>query len=444
MKGVPVTLLGSTRAANTAERTREQLRGTLGVGTWLLAAYLASNALVFATGVAASRLGPLTYGIYAALIRLAAMLDVVTGTLQTTTNAYVAGSRASGSQRPLFRLVSKRLALSVAVMLPIALLLLLLLPLFQHLLMLPSPGYLLLLAVALPLNGLFAVAQGGLQGYERLGLSGAITLWWLLVRFGLVLLSVAWLQSLLGVVAAIPLSMLLALCPALLVVLLIRPPSRDPESEIGSGKAQGQEGHRSFVIPTFVAIALLQVSTGLPVIAARARMSPFEAGVYSAAATLANLVMAIAYVTTTIVFPRLVSRWTNGLDSTALVNTATLILLGTGLLTAVVAHLASTLVVGWIYTAPYMPAAGLLGGYVLAVTMQGAGLLWTYIHIAIQSRTFIWVFGGIVIAEVIALWACQPQPALFVAIVGISGLLTWPSGKLLFHRAYGVRQTASR
>lgn len=417
------------------DRVRRHLDGLFGVGLWVTVLSFASNGVLFASGVVVSRLGPESFSIYAAITRLLDLFASLPNTLQTTTNASIAGLCVSGSRQEIRSFLHKRIRLSLVIMVPLAVTLLALGSILQNVLALPQWAYVALLAAALPLDGLFAVTQGALNGYEMQRTSSVIALCWQLARLGVTLLAVHALQSMLVAAAAIPLSKLLAFFPSVVFALWIGACRREPQQP-AEERARDEQAAPGFALPTFAAIALLQVSGAIPIVIARARMTAVESGVYAVAASLANIMLTLAIALTVIVFPRVVRNWTKGVDSTRLVYTATGILLGTGLLATVGAHLVAPHLIRWLYTDRYSEAAGLLGGYVLAVTMQGAGLLWTYLHIAIRSRTFIWLLGGVVAAETTALLVCPAQAVPFIVTVGLSGLLPLIMGWWLFPRAY--------
>jgi O-antigen/teichoic acid export membrane protein len=417
------------------DRVRRRLDGLFGVGVWVTVIHFASSGLLFASGVVVSRLGPESFGIYAAITRLLHVFASLPNTLQTTTNASVAGLCVSGSRREIRSFLHKRLGLSLAIMVPLGLALLAFGSVLQNILSLPQWTYVALLAAALPVDGLFAVTQGALQGYEMQRTSSLIFLCWQLARFGVTLLAVHSLQSLLAVAAAIPLSKLLAFLPSLVLALWIGTCRRErrpaAEEQVGD-----QQPASSFALHTFVSIALLQIGGAIPVVIARARMAALDSGVYAVAASLSNIMLTLAIALTVIVFPRVVRNWTKGVDSTRLVDGTSGIMLGTGLLATFAAHWIAPHLIRWLYTDSYSEAAGLLAGYVLAITLRGAGLLWTYFHIAIRSRTFVWVLGGVVVAETVSLLLCPAQALPFIITVGLSGLLPLITGRWLFPRAY--------
>jgi O-antigen/teichoic acid export membrane protein len=321
---------------------------------------------------------------------------------------------------------------------PLALLLCGLAFLFPQVLRLPHPSYVLLLALALPLDGLFAVGQGALQGHELLVPASRIQLSWTAVRFGFTWLAVSGLHSLAGVIGALPVARIALLVPTL--ALAFRAGRHMGSGQAGPRKTttQTRDSSNSFLF-TFLAVATLQIASSLPVIVARIRLTPLESGIYSAAATLGNLALVLAAVSTTIAFPQVVRRWATNEDSSQLLSWITIGLLTIGASVALLGHLASPHIIRLLFADRYLPAANLLGGYLLATTLQGLGLLWTYVHIAIQSRCFLFTFFGLTMIGAAALMVFPPQPTLFITIIGAHGLLAGMSGAWLYHRAVASR-----
>lgn len=400
---------------------------------WLVGLNLIASGLLFVTSITVSRLGTEDFGIYVAFLGVLTILGAFPNTIQTIAITLAARGMILRTQylNPLFR---RRLLELFGVMLATLCAFIGVMYIFRETVAFPQASYGILVLITLAIDGLFAASQGILQGYEHQIVAGVLGVGWAGLRFLLTLFAIVWFQDLFGAIVALSVSRFIIFIPGLMLVIWFGAKSRS-SSNVANHYASNENEQLAFALPTFAALCLLQLDGFLPVVIARIRMSSFDAGIFSSAAVLANLMPILAIVATVLVFPKLVKdKHTE--QQRYLVARVSTVLLVLGFIAAFLIHLISSGLVSLLFGERYLPASSFVGGLVFAASLQGVALFWTYVQVAAQHLNFLFVLFIATMLQAFGLLICPPQALFFIIVISICNLGVIVIAWWQFHRNY--------
>lgn len=293
---------------------RRLLRPGVSDASLFVAGFLATGVTAYLTQVLLARdafLGPTGFGALAALVSVLSVDAVLASAITATTAHGVADALARGKATetgPLLRLLATRVALRAG--LGLSALLVLASPFLTRFFHLTSLRPALVLAVLPPVNFLFAVASGGLQGWL---VFRALTLATLTGAVFHLLFAVVLVSAGLGVSGAL-LAHLLSVTLALGVAFIPIRARTPPAETAGSGKPADLSLRSVFGYAGPVALAVLGLTAlfSVNVILARHFLSPEAAGLFSGLTTVGRAVYLIGLPLVLLMFPRVTRRVAQG------------------------------------------------------------------------------------------------------------------------------------
>jgi glycosyltransferase involved in cell wall biosynthesis/O-antigen/teichoic acid export membrane protein len=382
----------------------------------LLVALALFNAGNYAFHVVVSRLlGPSDYGALASLLAVVMVLSVPFGVLQTVVAQRTASLRARGREDEVSRFAAAALkTINLPAWAAALLIVAVGAPAFAAFLDL-GYGAAVLLAPYLLFSMLSAVAFGVLQGELRFGAIATLLMAGLLVRLGV---GIGLVAGGLGVAGAV---LATAIAPAVTLVIGLRLVQVDRKAwraarrsfrNLGGSFAAAAFGLTSFWLFAEVDIAL-----------ARHFLPHDEAGYYSSAGLLTRALLFLPAAISVVAFPRFVAARERGEGHTrwlrvSLAGFAILLVpavLGLILLREPLVSLA--------FSDRYAHAVSLVPALAFAMAVMAVIGLLVYFHIAMSSRAYLLVLGGVAVECVlIAFFHETPRQIAYIVLIVASAV----------------------
>ena len=370
--------------------------------------YLRHNILLFGTnilaGIFAYLLHPFLarmmsiqeYGQVAALIALSLVLTIPTQVIQTVAAKYVSTLSTSGNEAQLNDFIRRLTTIFLVVGVAITAVLVVISSYVTSFFRLDSRQEIILLSLIFIVSFIIPLNMGVLQGLQRFGWLATVTL--LIPLFRLVL-SIGFLLIGFGVngaILGIVMSDLLAYIISFQPLWKILKGSRRP---IGSL-------HSLWFYSIFTAIATgsIVVLYSIDTVLARHFLNAHDAGLYAALATIGRTVLFVTSSVGIVMFPRVVAFHESGTSHTRVAMQA---ILGVVVLSATVEGafcIAPTFITQLLFGRAFLPIAGHLALYGLAMLLLAVGQVVMTYFLAIGNRSFV----------LIILSACALQTILIV------------------------------
>jgi O-antigen/teichoic acid export membrane protein len=281
-------------------------------------------------------------------------------------------------------------------------------------------------AVLVFLSTLRPIAVGALQGSENFIGFGLARLALSLSRILLVFFLVQAGTGLLGAVSALPFGWLVSVLCAFLILgklFWLRSPPASPDLL--------RRGWRLSFYALLAYIAYMSL-TSLDLVWVNQNLSGELAGAYAGLVLMRRIVALLPAEVLTVMFPRVVKTLAGGKFPTRLlIQTASIILLASGVLTLLYFGFGSQLIM-FIFGSSYQAAIPLLGW--MAIAMMGVSLssIWLNYYLAEKPRNFVILLGAAVALEWILLNLFPPSMQSAVLAFGATGWLLTLGGLLLY------------
>ncbi len=394
----------------------------LGLGIILTFLSIFANLISFTNNLVVARLGPESYGLYTSLLNIYILFSTLSSTVQTTINEQTARFRQDNqdSQRNIF---FNQIITTTLYFTGIAFLLSLLALPFSKLLNLLAPRYLLIIAAFLPLEAWFAITQGFFQGLEKQTLASILFLFRAILRLVLTFILYSVFKNVQSALASIGLSTIALLIPSLFYVWRFTQRDKPYGYTLSSPKIILLKITSVIKPIILVTTILLQINTSSHIIIARARLLPDQAGQYSAATTIANLMLIFATISVVIIFPSLVKRQASGKNIYPLSITAAAILLLLGCFITILTKFYSLNVLSFLFGDKYFESAQYIWQLIPAITLQGITFIFAFTFIIQRKWKFVQSFAVLVVFEVAALILVYPTIQSFIIYITLFNLI---------------------
>ena len=383
----------------------------------------------YASQIIFSRLlTPESYGDLTALLALTIVAAVPTSAAQTVVADRIATHMANGDVDAARYLIRHAVAHVAIISLGLGVLYSLSLPLIIPALNLQSIGPAFALVPLLILAFFMPTAFGILQGLERFVALGLVML---AIALSRIAFGVPW--TLAGGGAGGPLAgMTIGMAATLAFVFWI---ARDLHLPRGTGAATAGlkrriDARAAAATGAFIAYALL---SNLDVVLAKLFLSPVESGQYAALVTIEKILIFLPGAVAMVLVPNAAKARVNEGSSARMLRIAALLVL----LSTVAAGLPAAVAPAWLLELMFGPDYVAAADGVLPIVLAGAGLALLYLvvvyTVAIQSRNWLWVLAGAVLAQPVAI-ALFHDSATEVATVQATVVLgALVVNELLFH-----------
>jgi O-antigen/teichoic acid export membrane protein len=367
---------------------------TVGRESWLLfCAITIANASNYIFHVVISRmLDPGAYGALGAVLAILILLSVPLGAVQTTVAKRLAQRSLNAEHSDRWLDLLRTIA---PVGIAVAFLLAALSPLLSGFLRLDSIWTALFVSLYVIPALALTVCRGALQGRLHFKHLAVVSVFPVLARLAI---GIPLVQAGGGVAGAVGASAIAETLGVILALWLMR------GDEQLKWKLSARD--RSFlkeVLPVTAGLAAMWIVIELDLILARRFLLPAEAGSYAAAGLLARAVLFVPGAVSLVALPHFSRDRGRGHDAHRWLMSSTAIVVGLGVLTAVVLSLFGKFIVGATFGERYAQAAHVLP--LLSFAMVGMGLanLLVFFHIAAGSRMF-HLLWPIAVLEALAVW----------------------------------------
>ncbi|HVL97140.1 MAG TPA: oligosaccharide flippase family protein [Solirubrobacteraceae bacterium] len=398
-----------------------------------------ASATNYASNLVFSRvLNPVGFGELTSLLALAVILALPTGAAQTVIAERVAHYRALGRKDIVEYLLRHALAHVAVIAAAVSVLYVAAIPLVVDVLDLQHPGPAIALAPLVTLMFLQPVALGGVQGLDRFVAYGIMVL---AIAVSRIAFGLPWAWAGGGAGGAIggqAIGQLVVLVGALWVM-------RRHFRRRGSGAARAGLRRRldARALTASAAFIAFAVISNLDVVLARLFLSPHDAGIYAAVATVGKVVTFLPAAIAIAMVPSAArARHSEG-DSSRILRLSALVVTGTALAAAIPAALAPGLVVDVMFGSDYRTAeAG-----VLPIVAAGAGfamvnLLVVY-AVAIRDQKWAWLLVLGVAAQVVGITLFHDTPAQVACVQAVVAAMILAVNEYWFHSIVRRRPQAA-
>ncbi|WP_203335644.1 lipopolysaccharide biosynthesis protein [Nocardioides limicola] len=383
-------------------------RSLLRSGTVVALAVGVMNVTTYGFVLAAARLlGPEEYGVVASLMGLLLIAGVLSIGLQATSARRVAAHPERRDQESQLLSVTRTVALGLGA------LCLILVPLVQWLLGLPTPAPALLVAITVVPLTLMGGQAGILQGERRW-----LPLAWIYLSFGLGRLLIGAVAMLWSPTAtAALLGVAIGAClPALVGGMMLR---RRPVHHDVPPRMAGERGELiREVAGNSHALLAFFVLANVDVILARALFDPQQAGIYAAGLILSKAVLFLPQFVVVIVFPALASAQTGRVHLKS-----QMVIAGAGGAVMAASWLLSGLAVQFIGGAQYAAVRDWLWLFALTGTLLAMLQLAVHASVARQRRRSAPLSWAGVVGLVLLGWWAEDGRALVLTVAVILGVV---------------------
>lgn len=399
----------------------------IGPALWVLAATTVANVFAYAYQVLMARLlRPSDYAILTALFGILILEQLSAQVIQSATARIAAQYRARGEDTALHVFVrrwTRRIFVGAGVP---SLAIVLVSPVIGGALALPTSS-IALLGLALFISAPLTFTGGLLQGLARFGWFG----WYFIVQaaarlvFGLVLVWLGFgvVGAFIGATAALVVGLAISLFPLTPLFRAARGATHDV--------ALGQEETRFFLMASVIMLGYAAL-TNVDSVAARALLSPEDAGAYAAAITMAKVVLFAPIAVGFILLERTARAHARGEDT----DRALFVALGFVIVTSgavAAAYLVAPAALTRVVVGDQYPlTAALIGPYAVAALLNALLSLWIAHFIGRGEMWFGIVLAVAVVGEVAAIFALASDAAALVRVMLAMAVVTQSAAVLTY------------
>lgn len=247
-------------------------------------------------------------------------------------------------------------------------------------------GVVFVISFVVPLN------QGVMQGLQSFGWYALVTL---LLALSRLIFAVGFVFFGLGVNGAILGLVLSTLLAYFISFLPLRKVLHGPRVHIGSLRMLG-----SYAILTTVAATGIVVLYSIDTVLARHFLSASDAGLYAALATIGRTALFVTSGIAIIMFPKVVTLHERGEAHTHVVVQALLGVVGLAAVVEIVFCLAPALLTTVMFGPAFLPIAGLLPLYGIAMLLLAFAQVIAMYFLAIGNRIFVMIIAGACILQI--------------------------------------------
>jgi O-antigen/teichoic acid export membrane protein len=165
-----------------------------------------------------------------------------------------------------------------------------------------------------------------------------------------------------------------------------------------------------------VGIAML---TNIDVVAAKVSLGGDEAGYFGAASVVAKALLVVPQAMTIVLLPRVAEREARGQHTGSLLSGGVLVMALAGLLAMALAVPLEEPVMALAFGTAFEPAAALLIPFLGATTLLGALLILVNHHVARRDHRFVWAVGALAVLQVVLLAFFSTSAEAIIAIDAI-------------------------
>ena len=399
-----------------------------------------ASATNYASNLVFSRvLDPVGFGELTSLLALAVILAVPTGAAQTVIAERVAVHHSDGRSDRVGYLLRYAMGHVAVIAVVTGIAYSACIPLVIGVLNIRHPGPAIALAPLVALMFLQPVALGALQGMDRFAAYGAMVLG---IAVSRIAVGVPWAAAGGGPGGAIG-----GQAIGLLVVLggsawlLRRNVRRRGSGAARAGVRRRMDVRTATAGAAFVAFAIV---SNLDVVLARLYLTPHDAGVYSAVATIGKVVTFLPAAVAIAMVPSAARAQHSTGESTRVLRLAATLVASTTLLVAIPAVLAPNLVVSIMFGHGYEGARAA----VLPIAAAGAGLamvnLLVVYAVAIRDQRWAWLLVGGVGIQVIGISLFHDSPAEVAMVQAAMSLTILAVNEYWFHSILRRRRQGAR
>jgi len=365
----------------------------------------ASITLLFAYGLfnitnffyhffSARLLGPSQYSIVATLFSLVYLASIGSGAIQSTAAKFTAEFKMKNKNKIAFffqRSFRKISLYSLAALV----FYILISPLIATFLKIPLSSTLILGLAVIPLM-LLPLSRGILQGLQRFGALGANTIIEGIVKLGLALFFINLGFGASGTIAAVALSMVVAL---LLVFPLLK--FRKSEKYSKTKIALNKKELYRFSMLAFVALFLLTALYNIDIFLVKHFFSAEQAGYYAVLSLLGKIIFFGATSFGAVMFPKVVEFETQNKNSKALFKKTIIFTFVVSLLILLIYWLLPRQIISAVFGPAYLNIANLLARFGFFMMLLSLAYICVLHNLAKGKSKFIWILVMAVAAEIL-------------------------------------------
>jgi O-antigen/teichoic acid export membrane protein len=379
-------------------------------------------------------LGPINYGLVAAILSACLVAFVICGGLQP---ALAAANEGRPPDRIFARALRVTTVATVASMAAAAGLVLVIWRVAPHI----PVGPLLTSVLVLTGVALFPLTLGQLQAEGRFGAYAlgfsAVGLSRPLVLLGLWAAGMTLLAPILGTAVSLVVGAAVVLVAARRAVRTLPIPRDDPH----------WDRFRRGIAPNAAGITAIAVLTNADVITARLVLHGRSAGLFAAASAIGQGLFLVPQVYTTLVLPRIARRTSRGVGSASLAAIGVAATLACGLVFALLALPLGVCVMRLTYGRPFGGAGRVLPYYAGAMAFMGCVIVLLYQQLGRRDFRYSWWLLGVAGVQVLALATIARSTGAIIVVdfacaviaIGIHEVLARPTGERLID---GLRRRA--
>ncbi len=263
--------------------------------------------------------------------------------------------------------------------------------------------------------------RGILQGTQLFGSMSFSQALEMFLRLSIGILLVWFGFSLNGAMAAIVLSLAIAYIATFLPLRKIFQ-SKEQKSRPGVDQKFKFDKKEiiKYSIPTLVTSALIALTLNLDIILVKHYFPPYEAGLYAAISTVAKIILYITSPVVGVMFPLISEQQTRGKKHFRLFWFSLLLTLIGGILLLAIYTVAPEKIITILYGGQYAPYYYLLPEIGLAILFLSLVNLIANYYLVIKNFFFLWLFGSIIVLQVILIALIHPTILAVVRILIIT------------------------
>lgn len=175
-----------------------------------------------------------------------------------------------------------------------------------------------------------------------------------------------------------------------------------------------------------VALTGIAMLTNVDVIAGKLSLGATEAGLFGAASVIAKALLVVPQALTIVLLPRVAEREAEGRKTGSLLAAGILVMTAAGLLAMAICYPLEIAIIDIAFGSEYEAAAPLLIPFIGATTLLGALLILVNHHVARSDHRFAWAVGGLAVLQVLLLAFFSTSAGTIIlidAVVAAIGLL---------------------
>ena len=389
-----------------AVRTRSSVVGVAGSGFGVIVGFglwNLGNYLFFL--VAGRLLGPADYGLVAALLSAALIIQTPFTSLQGAMARAIGGRPEIGGG--LYVLALRRAAVATAVVGGAAALLVIAAGVISD--AVPVGPLLATLVVVLP-AGILPLALGQLQGEGRFA---ALAVGMASLGLPRPVFVLAFFAAGLGIYAALLGSAATAFFATGVVMWFSLGRLGDAPIDRNSSSWTGFSGS---LLPFTVGIAATAVLTNVDVVVAKLALDPHDAGIFAAVAILSKAVFIVPQAVATVALPRVAARRTAGELTDRLLAAATGVTVAAGLAATGIAFVLAEPIIQITFGSEFADGAGILGAFTGVSALMGVVIVVLYHQLALGMYGFAWTLVAVAGAQTALLAVFHGSAEVIIAV----------------------------